>query len=135
MEQLVAAVGQLGRLPRRGDDVPRGLVDWVKNQRRRSSLTAEQRARLEELGGWSWEPREDHFDARVDELYVFHRQHGRGPSRVAAAETERSLAEWLRRQERASHAGRLPYARRGVLSWVLGGGEPSRWNSRIETDH
>lgn len=108
---LFIKVSALGRLPRAGDPgVDARLLSWVKNQRR-NKLNHFQRAYLELIPGWTWSPRDDHWDKRFGALQQFHSQHGRSPRIRATDADERSLATWAARQRRAAQEATLPYPR------------------------
>jgi len=120
-QQLKSAVAELGRLPRRSDPVPRGLVDWTKNQRRNPTLTREQERLLEELPPWSWEPLADQFIRRAEELRDFVVSNRRLPNRRASGPKERALAEWLGRQNRRLARKELRPERARLLRYATGG--------------
>lgn len=64
--------------------VPRGeafegfqLGQWVQNQRaRRERLSGDQRQRLAELPGWSWDPRDDLWEEGFNRLVAYVDEHG-----------------------------------------------------------
>lgn len=114
---VLALALDLGRLPRLSDGVDPRLVNWPANQRRRHDLTARQRADLEGLPGWSWDPREDAWLNRADELRRFIETHGRRPRQRISAES--ALAHWLSEQMVAARAGRLSYDRRVALAYAM----------------
>lgn len=115
--QIHPIATDLGRLPRLSDGVEPRLVNWIANQRRAQKLRPEQRALLEQLPGWSWDPKQDAWLERAEELRGFITTHGRPPREREA--TESALAHWLSRQLVADRNGRLSADRRTVLDYVL----------------
>lgn len=110
--QLAQIADQLGRLPQPSDEhVPPSLLMWVRNQRRALGLTGEQQHALERVEGWSWAPREDHWEDRLAEVARFFATKERAPRVRAAEEPEASLGLWLARQRRAAVTQAMPYAR------------------------
>lgn len=120
-EQLLRAQAELGRLLRRGDPVPPGLVDWMKNQRRNPALTDEQARLLERIPGLTWEPKDDAFEERAEALRLYIAEHRREPRRRSANADERALAEWLGRQRRRASRGQLNAERLRLLTYATGG--------------
>jgi len=95
---------------RGGQPLTGAMVSWVKNQRR-ANLCAFQIARLNDLPGWQWEPREDAWQQRLTRLMAFRANHGRSPRIRSADPSERALALWHARQRRGLRERVLPYTR------------------------
>lgn len=89
------------------------MLMWVRNQRRNPHPTPEQQGALERVEGWSWAPREDQWEHRLDEVALFFATHERAPRVRATDEREASLGLWLARQRRAITTRTMPYARLG----------------------
>ncbi|WP_441005406.1 helicase associated domain-containing protein [Microbacterium sp. CFBP 8790] len=117
--QLKKFTREHGQLPTRSQSSG-SLVSWVKNQRRSWTLTREQVRLLEQLPGWSWDPREDAWLRRAEEVRTFLQQHGRLPRARATHVRERSLAHWYSRQLRASQKGELSTEREVTLRQIGG---------------
>ncbi len=115
---IYAIAHDLGRLPRISDGVDPRLVNWPSNQRRSSRLTPEQRAALERLPGWSWDPAEDAWLDRAEELRTFRVTHeGRLPRERDPEES--ALAHWVSRQLVAQRTGNLAPHRSDILDYIL----------------
>jgi len=108
----------LGRLPRLSDGVERRLVNWSANQRRATGLSPEQRAALEQLPGWSWDPTEERWLDRAEELRLFCAAHDGELPRERDPE-ESALAHWLSRQLVAQRKGTLATHRSDILNYIL----------------
>ncbi|MFC7920822.1 helicase associated domain-containing protein [Streptomyces cinereoruber] len=73
---------------------------------RRATYDAERRAALEVLPGWAWTPREDAWNATLDELRVWAAEHDRMPQPHAADGTEKRLGAW-KRNNKNKRKGRI----------------------------
>jgi len=117
-DRILAIAKDLGRLPRLSDGVDPRLVNWPSNQRRSSRLTPEQRAALEQLPGWSWDPAEDAWLDRAEKLRTFRESHdGRLPRERDPEESV--LAHWLSRQLVAQRTAKLATHRSDILDYIL----------------
>ncbi|UYK40055.1 hypothetical protein [Microbacterium terricola] len=111
---------ELGRLPRLSDGVLPAMVSWLANQRRNVGLTPEKRAALEALPGWSWDPRDDAWIARAEDLQLFIQERGRAP-RIRSEGEERKLAYWHSQQRVALSDGRLRADRVAAFRYAIRG--------------
>ncbi|MDY1003647.1 helicase associated domain-containing protein [Curtobacterium sp. CFBP9011] len=94
------------------------LVDQLAYQRRRSTRAAMveyQRARLEVLPGFQWEPQNDRWDAWLEQHQAFWNREQRPPRRRAPDSQEASIARWVAHQRASERAGTLPAERRARL--------------------
>lgn len=124
--ELEQAAKELGRLPVPSDEsISPALLAWARNQRRARRLTTRQVRALERIPGWSWAPREDQWEDRLDEVARFFAAHERAPRVRATDEREASLGLWLARQRRAADTRAMPYAR--LTLW-------GEFASQFETD-
>lgn len=122
MRSVEAYVSRTGRLPRinlrkqSGDSEEPLLANWLRYQRRyQSSLTAQQRARLEALPGFEWEPWDSAWDDKYLAYSLFLKCYGRRPRRRSDDPSERSLATWYRNQRARQAHGLLPKHRADEL--------------------
>jgi hypothetical protein len=92
------------------------LVRWLRYQRViEESLSDFQAEVLESLPGWSWDPRQDAWDVRADQLERFLSDTGRWPSTRSTHRNERGLGHWVARQRRATQKGTIGYVRQ--MQW------------------
>jgi hypothetical protein len=120
-DELVAYHAEHGRIP--PQNTPGGLGQWASDQRqRRATMDAARTARLDALGWWAWNKREDAWSARFDELVAYHAEHGRIPPQ----NTSGGLGQWV--TEQRQHRATMDAARKAKLEslgwWV--------WNSRVD---
>lgn len=108
---------ELGRLPRLSDGADPRTVNWIANQRRAVRLRNHQRAALECLPGWSWDPKQDAWLERAEQVRQFIATHGRTPRQRVPEES--ALAHWLSRQKVAHRKGQLSEERSQILEYVL----------------
>lgn len=120
-ERVAAHAHALGRLPRLSDGVPADLVGWAAGQRRATSLTADQRAALAALPGWSDRPRADAWEERAEELRRFIAAEGRVPRVRGDVPGESALAHWYSRQRVAERRGLLSPERARLLAYSTRG--------------
>lgn len=109
---------RLGRLPRLSDGIDPADVGWPANQRRATTLTAEQRTALEALPGWSPQPLADAWETRAEELRQFVAANGRVPRVRGDLPGESALAHWQSRQRTAERNGTLSDERRRILRYA-----------------
>ena len=115
--RLVSALSRpLGRVPKLSDGAPAVVVNWLSNQRRATTLTSQQRAALESLPDWSWDPRQDAWIARAEELRLFIHAHGRFPR--VRDKSEQALAHWYSRQRLALQRRELLPHREKLLHYA-----------------
>jgi len=116
-EEVRAIAEALGRTPRLSDGVQPALVNWLAGQRRATTLSDEQKRALEAIPGWSWNPRDDAWLARAEELRMFIAANGRLPRERES--TESALAHWLSRQRVMRGHGLISTDRIRTLDYVL----------------
>lgn len=113
-----------GRLPLASAARPRPrtpeqqLVDQLAYQRRpstRAAMVEYQRARLEVLPGFQWEPQNDRWEAWLEQHQAFWNREQRPPRRRAPDPQEASIARWVAHQRASERAGTLPAERRARL--------------------
>ena len=98
-----------GRLPSRGISSEKQLADWVQTQRKRwDGLTETRKSILEANPQFSPSPHDDAWDDRLNEYASFLAQGGGRPRIRASDQKERTLAVWVRNQERHVRLGTLP---------------------------
>ena len=110
-DELVAYHAEHGRIPPQSTP---GLGAWVSDQRTsRSTVHAERKARLDALPWWVWDPLDDAWSTKFDELVAYHAEHGRIPPFATPR-----LGSWVdnQRQTRASMAPERK-ARLDALPW------------------
>jgi superfamily II DNA or RNA helicase len=93
-----------------GDDVGFHLGMWVQGRRRdraRGDLDTRAAAALEALPGWSWNVRQDRFEAALAAVRAYAEQHGCLPSAGYVAEDGCDLGKWVIRARSSRRAGRL----------------------------
>jgi hypothetical protein len=108
-------VHEIGALPtettrKDSPDEPR-LAGWGRYQRRRLArgvLPGWQRELLEMVPGFSWDPSDDRWRHRREELSQFLVRHRRVPRYRAPDKRERVLAAWVHKQRHRMNQGRLP---------------------------
>ncbi|WP_144763992.1 helicase associated domain-containing protein [Curtobacterium sp. 9128] len=94
------------------------LVDQLAYQRRpsaRAAMVEYQRARLEALPDFRWEPQNDRWDAWLEQHQAFWNREQRPPRRRASNPQEASIARWVAHQRASDRAGTLPAERRARL--------------------
>ncbi|WP_442927533.1 helicase associated domain-containing protein [Microbacterium sp.] len=117
-ERVAEYAHALGRLPRLSDGVPADVVGWTAGQRRATTLTADQKAALMSLPGWSDKPRADAWEKRAEELRRFIAVEGRLPRVRGSVPGESALAHWVSRQRVAEADGRLSPERVRLLTYA-----------------
>ncbi|SDT03694.1 helicase associated domain-containing protein [Microbacterium paraoxydans] len=117
-ERVAEHAYALGRLPRLSDGVPADVVGWAAGQRRATMLTADQKAALRALPGWSDRPRADAWEERAEELRRFIAAEGRLPRVRGTLPGESALAHWVSRQRVAEADGRLSPERVRLLAYA-----------------
>ena len=122
VQAVAEFAGQHGRLPREKGSEAQPLLEgeqalgwWCDRQRMRRrghglGLTAAEKAQLEALPHWGWEPWEEGSGRQLQEVAAFVEQHGRLPRQKGGKERplvegERPLAKWCKtqRQRRRGH--------------------------------
>lgn len=116
-ERVAAHAWALGRLPRLSDGVTADLVGWAASQRRALTLTADQKAALAALPGWTDRPRADAWEDRAEELRRFIATEGRAPRVRGDLPGESALAHWHSRQRVAERHGLLSPERAQLLAY------------------
>ncbi len=117
-EKVAEYAHTLGRLPRLSDGIPQGIVGWAASQRRATTLTADQKAALAALPGWSEHPRADAWEERAEDLRCFIATEGRTPRVRGVLPGESALAHWFSRQRVAEANGRLTPERLRLLTYA-----------------
>jgi hypothetical protein len=117
-ERIAVITVNLGRLPRLSDGVRPADVSWVANQRRATTLSAEQKAALRALPGWSARPRDERWLDRAEELRTFIHTHKRAPRVRGAIPGETALAHWSSRQRVKMRDGTLSRARTNAYRYA-----------------
>lgn len=111
-EQYCEFVIEHNRQPRRpsADREENSLSEWAHEQRRmyrgqrQQPLRADRRRALEEIPGWTWEPRRgpqpanDRWESHRLAVVDFYHTNGRYPRLTASAAAERKLAGWVKNQ-------------------------------------
>ena len=93
-----------GRMPTKNE--PGGR--WVNTQRRyRATMSDDNRARLDALPWWSWDPLQDEWNANFTGLVGFYEMHGRVPTRSEPGGVWVNTQRSRRAQLSAEHARRL----------------------------
>ncbi|OEI67864.1 helicase associated domain-containing protein [Curtobacterium sp. ER1/6] len=124
LHELDGFIDSNGRLPLASALRPRPrtseqrLVDQLAYHRRpttRAAMVEYQRARLEVLPGFLWEPQNDRWDARLEQHQAFWNREQRPPRRRATDTQEASIARWVAHQRASERAGTLPEERRARL--------------------
>jgi superfamily II DNA or RNA helicase len=113
------------------------LGAWITNLRRRhrlSEVPADIVARVEALPGWTWNPLEDQWFAKLGVLREFQRREGHAAVDPRHVEGEVRLGKWVSRQRESYQRGRLPEEQRLALesvpgwSWAV---KADRWEERF----
>jgi Helicase associated domain. len=117
--RIAHVADDLGRLPRRSDDVDARDVAWLANQRRSVSHTPEQTRALERLPGWFETTRGGAWQVRAEQLRRFIDEHGRRPRQRSVDSTESALAHWYSRQLVARRKGQLAPQRVTIMAYVM----------------
>jgi hypothetical protein len=95
-DELVAYHAEHGRFP--AAHAPGGLGMWVNSQRQaRAAMSTERSTRLEALGWWVWNSRDDAWSTKFDEVVAFYEANGTLPSQSAPG----GLGAWVRKQRHA----------------------------------
>lgn len=117
-EELARYAERLGRIRRSPAECNPALLAWITNQRRSHNLSSEKRGKLEELPGWSFDPRMAAWEHRAEQLRQFIIRARRTPRVRAQDNDERALAHWYARQRRAAERLQLPDDRVGIYVYV-----------------
>lgn len=127
VHDLDAFTEATGRLPSASAARPRPrteeqrLVDRLAYQRRpstRAGMTEYQRARLEILPGFTWDPRDAVWKSWLDAHQLFWETEQRPPRRRSSDPIEASIARWVAHQRAVARAGGLPASRLRELRQV-----------------
>jgi superfamily II DNA or RNA helicase len=79
---------------------------WASNLRARyPNLIPDRIEFLESLPGWSWDPKEDHWQQRFKELEEYSRLHG---TALVSRQGAGSLGSWIESQRNSRNRGNLP---------------------------
>jgi hypothetical protein len=110
------------------------LGDWVAEQRsNRQNMSAERRARLESVGGWSWNAVEDSWMEHLELLRKFSARTGATLVPVDHVEDRLKLGQWVRLR-RKEHK-KLNPERRALLEaipgWFWGTKSDYVWNQKL----
>lgn len=121
-ERYATWVANHHRQPRvnTGDAGERQLGAWAAYQRTlngRRELDAERVASCALIDGWSWDPREESWQASLGRYRDWVDAHDRHPTASENAE-QNTLATWARAQRRAYRDGRLPSSRVAELNKI-----------------
>ena len=92
---------------------------WCRNQKtyfRAGTLASGRSDQLERIQGWNWGSSitaspEDAWNSNFENLITFLKVNNKFPSKRSADVSEKSLAEWCKRQKRRFGAGKLPHER------------------------
>jgi hypothetical protein len=125
-DQLVAFFEANGRLPPRSTP---GLGKWVNAQRqRRATMAPERKARLDALAWWTWNPYDDAWSTKFDELVAYHAEHGRLPPQSTPG-----LGTWVVTQ-RTKRATMTPErkARLDALPWWVWDPLDDAWSTKFD---
>jgi hypothetical protein len=115
-DELVAYRAEHGRTP--PCSMP-GIGNWVAMQRKaRATMAPERKARLEALGWWAWNPLDEAWTTRLDELVAFYEATGRLPP----VETPGGLGTWVttQRKVRATMSAERKQRLESLGWWVWG---------------
>jgi superfamily II DNA or RNA helicase len=130
LEQFVEREGH-ARVPKRHTEAGRALSNWVIEQRQAHSageLSPERTARLENLGGWSWDPFGDRWDRYMAALSQFVEREGHARVPKKHDESGVALGAWVQNRRQDYRAGRLSQERIDALKslpgWVWSVREP-----------
>jgi hypothetical protein len=94
-DELVVYHAEHGSIPPYA--TPGGLGKWVCHQRtKRATMETERKARFDALGWWVWDPHDEAWSTKFDELVVYHAEHGRFPP----ASTQ-GIGSWVSTQRQA----------------------------------
>lgn len=126
------------RVPKaKRDPVAEKLADFVTRQRpKRESLSPEQRAALERIPGFAWDPIGEAWDSNVKYFADFFAEHGRAPSPSSKDEVEKRVADWASGQRaliKGVDGRNAPTAQRQKQLNALPGWMP-RTPAQIQTD-
>ena len=121
----VESTGSSAGLPREYLDPEDGyqVGNWVINQRaarRRGKLAEERQRQLEEVPGWSWDPKSDSWEAKFATLTRYVNQHGDTQVPAGLVFEGVRLDSWCRNQRAAASRGRLSKDRRRRLEELPG---------------
>ena len=89
-----------GKQPKRTarNEEERGLARWVNNQRTKKNLSHEQRERLGQIPGWSFDDRAHSWDNSLRSYISFVEDTGGHAKLAGGSKKERRLAKWLKNQ-------------------------------------
>jgi hypothetical protein len=110
-------------LTRRLSGMPRNLRRWASKQRalgKRGQLTADRRAILEAVAGWTWDADDSAWAQCYRATEEFHAEHGRLPSNREDLHDGLKVGSWLMKQRAAARDGRLGEERLNLLSKLPG---------------
>ena len=97
--------GHCGVLPKYQTADGYRLGQWVGSQRsKKDSMALERKVRLEDLSGWSWEPRDEMWEKRFSELLAYKVQHG---DVNVPTDPSNKLWVWVRKQRQSGVKGSL----------------------------
>ncbi|WP_163720926.1 DEAD/DEAH box helicase [Mycolicibacterium psychrotolerans] len=105
-----------------------GWVTQQRSQRAKGELRAERQGRLEELPGWSWDPKVDYWEAAFARLCTYQREHGTPAVPRGLIYEGFKLGDWVERQRSAYSKAKLDADRVHRLEAVSGW----RWSPKEE---
>jgi hypothetical protein len=119
LQELEVFAQTQGRMPRENNRLAtdaitpeeRVLAEWVRSQRKAATagrLCAYQRARLEIVEGFSWDPLEDNWQATFQRYAQFIATHRRPPTGRGDQPDEQPLAVWASKNRRRRRESRIP---------------------------
>lgn len=121
--------------------VPQGHIEgglklggWVAEQRsNRQKMSAERRARLESVRGWSWNAVEDSWMEHFELLKVFATREGHSRVPVDYIENGLKLGQWtrLRRREHKKLSPERQALLEGIPGWYWGRSADFIWNQKF----
>jgi len=126
-DELVAFYEANGRLPPLATP---GLGKWVCVQRqRRTTMSAERKARLEALGWWVWDTLDAAWSTNFDEIVAFYEANGRIPTRS----TSGALGAWVNKQRtRRATMTQERKARLDALEWWVWDTLVDAWATKFD---
>jgi hypothetical protein len=124
LDELTTWSLQHGRAPTHSRDSSKPelrLTNWARYQRRHEAdLSPYQRQRVELVPFFLWEPREEEWDERFDELEACLLSAEAMPKHRSSSDADRALARWAERQRASKRRGSLPKHRVDALESLAG---------------
>jgi hypothetical protein len=109
------------RVPQGHNEDGVAIGKWVAVQRStRNKLSAERRALLEFLPGWSWDPHEDKWNSTYDLLMKYNAEHGTSRPPYDSVYKGVKIGQWVSIQRSSYAKGKLSKERRRKLEELAG---------------